>query len=281
MRVTYLKYAKRALRNTIVEALGASVTRVSWGPHPATPRAKRPFCRLSFTQAPSADLTSHDEERQVLALDEAVFTVDTATVGNTYQIRLNGFPFSYQAVGGDDLEAIRDGLLTAINAESLTSLFTVAAIGLNGITATPAAPGLLFAASIAPANDTTLAPTTSSVQSTLWVGRRVALVRCEFLTDGERKLEDGAMDLASTARAAFSRTFSRNLQALYRVPLRALADTQHLPDLEPGGAEVESRAAFEVHMALSSCAVEVSELIESVEITSIVSGEANTYLVTS
>lgn len=280
-RVVHLKYAKRALRLALVNALGAKVTQVVWGRHPAIPRPARPYCDLGFSSAPSADLTDHDEQRQAVALDSASLTIDTATAGNTYRARLNGVPMDYLAAGGDDEEAVRDGLLAAIQAEGLGEFFTAAASGSDTIDVTPAALGHLFAADITPFADTTVVTDTAlDTQITLTVGRRIALVRCNFFTDGEHPIEDGAMDLASIARAALGQPFARELQARYRVPIRALGATENLSDLEPGGAEVESRAMFEVSMAMSSCAIEVTTPIESAEITTVASGEANTFTVT-
>lgn len=280
-RVIHLKYAKRALRLGFVNALGSKVTQVAWGMHPAIPRPARPFCRLTFASGMSAELTDHDEQRQALALDSASLTIDTAVPGNIYRARLNGIPMDYTALGGDNEEDTRDGLLAAIQAESLGEFFTAVASGSDTIDVTPAAPGGLFSADITPFADTTVVTDTSSdTQIALTVGRRVALVRCDFFTDGERPIEDGAMDLAAIARASLSQAFSRELQQRYRVPLRALGATFPLPELEAGGAEVESRAMFEVHMAMSSCAIEVVTPIESTEITTVVSGESNTFTVT-
>lgn len=280
-RVVFLKYAKRALRLGLVQALGSKVTQVAWPRHPAIPRPARPYCSLGFSSAPSADLTSHDEQRQALALDSASLTIDTATAGNIYRARLNGIPMDYTALGGDSVTDVRDGLLAAILAEKLSEFFAAVASGSDTIDVTPAAPGLLFSAAITPFSETSVVIDVSSdTQITLTVGRRLALVRCDFFTDGERKIEDGAMDIASIARAALGQSFSRELQARYRVPIRALGATLNLSDLEPGGAEVESRAMFEVEMAMSSCAIEVVTPIESTEITTVVSGESNTFTVT-
>lgn len=279
-RVLHLKYAKRALRLGFVQALGSKVTQVAWGMHPAIPRPARPFCRLTFASGMGAELTDHDEQRQAIALDSASLTIDTVTVGNTYRARLNGIPMDYTALGGDDPTDVRDGLLAAILAEGLGEFFTAAASGGDTIDVTPAAPGHLFSAVITPFSETSVVTDTSSdTQITLTVGRRVGIVRCDFFTDGERPIEDGAMDLAAIARASLGQPFSRELQQRYRVPLRALGSAFPLPDLEAGGAEVESRAMFEVHVAMSSCALEVITPIESTEITTVASGAANTFTV--
>lgn len=279
MRVIHLKYGKRALRDIFMNALPANVP-VSWGRHPAIPRPKRPYCRLSIVSGPSAVLTDHDEVRQLETLDDATLTIDTAVVGNLYRVRLNGIPMDYTAVGGDDEEDIRDGVLAAINAEGLTDFWTVAASGLDSIDVTPTSPGSVFDIRLEPVSTMSKVENKSGELSQIQLGRRFFIARCNFFTDGERTIEDGAMDLASIARTALGSDFALNKMAQYRVPLRALLASQHLPELEAGGAEVESRAMFEVYMAMSSCAVEEITPIESVEVTTIVSGETNTFTVT-
>lgn len=279
MRTVHLKYAKRCLRQIVRDALGSGVP-VVWGSHPSIPRPPRPFCRLSITLGPQAVLTDHDETRIVEAIDLAAITVDSAVVGELYRMRLNGIPLDYTALGGDDVEAIRDGWLAAIAAENLTDFFTVAASGLDTIDVTPTAIGTLFgASSFPPANTTTvLTQTGQNVEQV--VGRREAIAQVDFFADGDTTLEDGTLDLASDVRAQLSTASARAVMQRYRVPLRAFAATVHLPALEGGGAHMESHTLFEVHMAMSSCTVSEAIPIESVEITNNISGETNTYVVT-
>ena len=279
MRVVHLKYAKRALREIVLDAVGPGVP-VVWSIHPAIPRPPRPFCRLSITLGPQAVQTDHDEKRTVEAIDLASTTIDNAVVGELYRMRLNGIPLDYVAVGGDDVEAIRDGQLAAIQAEGLTDFFTAVASGLDTIDITPTFIGALFGAESFSAINTTTVLTRTGQNVEQVVGRREVLAQVDFFADGNRTIEDGTLDLASSVRAKLSTEFAGRVMAKYRVPIRALASTVHLPALEGGGAQVESHSMFEVHMAISSCIVTEAVPIESVEITTNISGETNTFVVT-
>ncbi len=278
MSAVLLKYAKRALRNILVEELGSGVP-VVWGPHPSIPRPPRPYCRLGILAGPMHDGAEFDEKRVVEAIDDATATIDAVTVGNKYILRANGVPISYTAVGGDTVTDVRDGLLAAINAESLDFLTAVSS-GIDSIDLTPSSTGSIIGLRLSPTSETTLVENTSGVDVQQVLGRRVMTVTCDFFADNETKLETGALDLASRAMAKLSTSAACLTMADLRTAIKVSSPLRHLSDIEPGGAVMESRALFEVQLALASCAVEPVTPVESVEVTTDIEGVQNTFTIT-
>jgi hypothetical protein len=118
-----------------VEALTPAATTVVWsGDYPresATPR----FVTLNKIAGPrSAGAGGRSRFAAVLPMT-ATLTVTAATEGESATLVVSGRRFSYQAESGDDVEAVRDGLLAAIGSSPLVSATFVAA-GTDEITIT-------------------------------------------------------------------------------------------------------------------------------------------------
>lgn len=108
-----------------VTALVPGITVVWSGQYPRE-RATASYATLNKIAGPrSAGRGSWSRPTHTLPMT-CTATITAATVGSVATLRASGRKFSYEAQAGDDIEAVRDGLLAAIGSDPMVSATFVA-----------------------------------------------------------------------------------------------------------------------------------------------------------
>ncbi len=197
-----------AVRDALVAAINADptvsglVTAAAGGAGALTLTANTPGGALTNTAAATNVSRITDNGISVAPLATAVVPkVDTVTLGGTveagdvYSVTVDGTTVSYTTTGAEaDMNAVRDALVAAINADSTVSgLVTAAAGGAGELTLTATSVGASFATTVNASNGGATTDNTASVLTTASTDAtsNVTTTSTIFTFDGNAQLPDG------------------------------------------------------------------------------------------
>lgn len=243
------------------------------------PRPARPFMGMQIIAGPFSDM-GKEERRFREVLDSVTVTVDTATVGERYRFRVNGFPVDYTAVGGDGVTEIRDGLLTAGQAAAnyLTGEdVTLSTNGVDAIDIVPDTVGQLVSVKLA---NVSLSKVEAS--SDAWVMYQVArdMMTVQVTAYDAGTIDEDPLSAKMMARRAMKVMDSPDAiesQLSARVGVQLISDITDLSGLEPGGARLQGQSQFDIQVTASSLSISPVNPIDSVEVTVDISGNTQTF----
>lgn len=243
------------------------------------PRPARPYMAMQILSGPFSDM-GKEERRFREVLDLVTVTVDTATVGERYRFRVNGFPVDYTAVGGDGVTEIRDGLLA--DAQAATNYLTgedvtLSANGVDAIDIVPDSVGELVSVVLA---NVSLSKVESS--SDAWVMYQVArdmMIVQVTAYDAGANDEDilSAKMMIRRAMKVMDSPDAIESQLSSRVGIQLISDITDLSGLEPGGARLQGQSQFDIQVTASSLSISPVNPIDSVVVTLDISGNTQTF----
>lgn len=250
-----------------------------WASKKGTPRVARPFMSMQILSGPFSDM-GKEERRFREVLDSVTVTVDTATVGERYRFRVNGFPVDYTAIGGDGVTEIRDGLLA--NAQAATNYLTgedvtLSTNGSDSIDIVPDSVGELT--SILLAN---VSLSKAETSSDAWVMYQVAqdrmVVQVTAFDAGANDEEAlSAKMMARKAMKFMDSPESIEEQLSTKVGIQLVSDITDLTSVEPGGANFQGQSQFDIQVTASSLSISPVNPIDSVVVTIDISGNTQTF----
>lgn len=243
------------------------------------PRPPRPYMGLQIISGPFSDMTK-EERRFVEVIDVSTVTIDTATAGERYRIRVNGFPVDYTAAGGDSVTDIRDGLLA--NAALASNYVTgesvsFAANGADSIDVTPDSTGELVGV-----RTPNLSISIVDTKSDAWASYQVArdLMTIQVTAYDSDTFDEDALSAKMMVRRVQKKLDSVDTEELTlgaRVGIRQISNITDLSGLEPGGAKLQGQSQFDIEVTASSLSITDVEPIDSVETTLDISGDVRTF----
>lgn len=142
------------LQQGLFEALGAAFPAPPAGPTLSWGYGEQSFettsdgglISLTVIAGPSPFIRSGRRLTPIADTVSIRVTIDSVEADRRYTLRLNGFSFTHDAVMGDTVTTIRDGLLLAMNADEATGYATASSVasGADAIDITQANPGGLW-----------------------------------------------------------------------------------------------------------------------------------------
>lgn len=264
-----LDYVKQVVRDVVASGVtDLPAGRIAWV-RMGIPRPARPYISLQIIAGPFTDVTK-EERRFVEMIDSSTVTIDSATVGERYRIRVNGFSVDYTAIGGDGVTEIRDGLLAnaALSSNYVTGeSVSFAASGADAILITPSSPGELVGVRT-PNSSITIVDSKSDAWASYQVSRDIMSVQVTAY-------DSDTLDEESLSAKMISRRIQKKLDSVdteeltlgARVGIRQISNITDLSGLEPGGAKLQGQSQFDIEVTASSLSITEVNPIDTVETT--------------
>jgi hypothetical protein len=192
--------------------------------------------------------------------------VTSATVGATYTIELNAYPYSTVGIGGDTVTTIRDRLISAVNADAVEPV-TASIFDANELTLTADFNGALVSLELfGPLSAS--APVVSDTSVLVHDSEQTMLVNIQAYSKN-REPWNGAESMTTVCYAALRS--QSVVDALARSGI--VIWTKGVPTSIPVviGSRWESRSSFDVTFAMRSVWAENVERIETVIVEGLVS----------
>lgn len=240
-----------------VEAFGPLAATV-WT-HQEQPKAISDLLSLSLVAGPTSHLQSHAFGEMLLPADSVLVTVTAAVVARRDIVRLNGFDYFHDVVGGDTITIVRDALLASIQVGE-TEFVAAAASGANAILLTAAFLGGLRSLTLL--GDLTASGQTFSDEAVL---ERRATETCLVGVQAfskSRTVRGGAASLAHAARSRLQRVSVSEALARFGI---AVWDKGSINDLSAiAGGHWETRAGFDLTIGMPSIEIDPVYQLETV-----------------
>lgn len=273
-----LDLAQRTLRNIFVGALAGTVAPASvvWA-NQGQPRPSRPCLIMTPLSGPEVVGTLREEQRVRDEVTLSTVVVATVVLSQRYRIRINGVPADYTAGVGDDEDAIRDGLVVAVNASG-ERVTAAASVDLGKLEISPVAVGDILAVAVTPAPDITGTVAIGATTVTDQVARNRMVFSCGFFTT-IGPIGSTAREIARRCTAALDTPDAVLEMRSSRTPCRAITGIIDATAPEPGGALIEDHAVFDAVVFASSRVTRAIDVIETVEIDLVVDGTTQSFTV--
>ncbi len=244
------------------------------------PRLALPYVHLQPLSLPRMLGSFTDERFAIAPIDYATFDVLSADIGREYKFRVNGYPVRYTAAGGDTVTTIRDALIATMNALGERTF---------GLPLSPSSfrldptgePGSIYSieSPTDPSRMSLVLTRSTSGLTKYRIGPRRFTLRFDAYSENDKALSEGAHEITSIAYEALDTSHAITLFGDNRIVARPISPPLDLTALDPAGAGHEQRSSFDLLVDITSISVETAHQMTSVEITTNVSGQTNTFTV--
>jgi len=174
-------------------------------------------------------------------------TVDTVAAGVRFVVTINDYDYSYDALLGDTVDDVRDELVAAIVADSLSPYTAVATANPGEFTVTPTAVGDIWQFGVYPTNRFTVVPTLSVNAYIIIEGTRRFTVNVGCFSKA-RTPRAGAWYLASQIEAMTTSPYHVDIFTKYGVALWGKSPVLNLSAVDNG--HWESRVSLDIDCAM-------------------------------
>jgi len=220
------------------------------------------FVGLTMIAGPAPHNRMKARGTLLIPADDITVTVDSVVVGSRYAIKLNGFSYFTDAVGGDTVTTIRDRLLALIAADVLEPV-TPTTVAADGILLTADFNGAMRRLTLV-GSMSAGAPTLSTQPVLVTEGAQTMLVNIQAFSKG-REPFNGAWALTAQCEAALQ---SEDLISKLRAFGVGVWDRGVVTDLSAlTGAHWETRTSFDVTLAARASWVRSASFIDTISLT--------------
>ena len=245
------------------DALGAGVS-VGWSYGEALWNDNFPtgnLVNLSLITGPSFHNQNGVHGTLLIPPTVVTVTVDTATVAVRYILTVNNYRYFHDALGGEDVDDIRDALVALVVADTESPFTAAGTIPAGELTVTPDTPGSIWQMSVSPLMSAVPTLDTQAVLKTQ--DTRVFVVDFGCFSKG-RSPRTGAWDIVARCQAALTSPEHAEIFDRYDVGVWGKGPATDLSDI--AGGHWESRVSFDVTLAMKSTFTVPVEQIEVVNV---------------
>jgi len=253
------------LQTALFQALGSVAPDVLWTyGQPPREQISSDLLTLSLTTGPSLNLRRSRRGYVLQPATSVVVRVTAATVGVRNVLRLNGFDYYRDTIGGDTLTTIRDAMLLDVAAGE--PVVTAAADGADGILLTAPTLGDIRTLQLLGdlGNDAPVFPAAPADSVLVTEGHSLHLVTVQGFSK-QREPFNGAWSLCDAALDILQSDAGVELLNRYDLGLLNKGPVVNLSAI--AGGNWETRAAFDLTIAMPSVSVEQIQTIETVNYT--------------
>lgn len=210
------------------------------------------------------EIVGVDSSRTLRTPEDVTITIASVPAGGRVFLEVNDVEAFADAEVGDDVEALRDRWITAIEAIGEDAGVEATASGTDAIELAPTIPGGIFRLRTAPAGVVTVAVGPLSAFEYVEGPRRMTLELQLMVRRGSapQSPRNGATDLAARVQAGLA--FSSTIEALDAVGVGIEKPSTPVDLTTISGGETESRCAMDLVVVAQSVAWEAAPMIEVV-----------------